>query len=126
MNIFYGRNYSGKTSLSKIIRALETKNISPKYQAPNFKIMLSDNSVVTNSSLTTFTHPIYVYNSDFVKENLKFIHDDTQDVESFSVTLGGDNQQILDRIQQLKNELGSNEENNESGIYLSIKIRKVS
>lgn len=124
INIFYGRNYSGKTSLSKIIRALETKNISPKYQAPNFKIMLSDNSVVTNSSLTTFTHPIYVYNSDFVKENLKFIHDDTQDVESFSVTLGGDNQQILDRIQQLKNELGSNEENNESGIYLSIKNKK--
>lgn len=67
INIFYGRNYSGKTSLSKIIRALETKNISPKYQAPNFKIMLADNSVVTNSSLTTFTYPIYVYNSDFVK-----------------------------------------------------------
>ena len=124
INIFYGRNYSGKTSLSKIIRALETKTISPKYQAPHFKIMLADNSVVTHSSLTTFTHPIYVYNCDFVKENLKFIHDDTQNVESFSVTLGGDNQQILDRIQQLKDELGSNEENSESGIYLSIKNKK--
>lgn len=45
-------------------------------------------------------------------------------MESFSVTLGGDNQQILDRIQQLKNELGSNEENSESGIYLSIKNKK--
>ncbi|MBJ8444169.1 AAA family ATPase [Acinetobacter bereziniae] len=124
INIFYGRNYSGKTSLSKIIRALETKTISPKYQAPNFKILLADNSVVTHSSLTTFTHPIYVYNSDFVKENLKFIHDDTQNVESFSVTLGGDNQQILDRIQELKDELGSEIENAETGIYLSIKNKK--
>lgn len=124
INILYGRNYSGKTSLSKIIRALETKTISPKYQAPNFKILLADNSVVTHSSLATFTHPIYVYNSDFVRENLKFIHDDTQNVESFSVTLGGDNQQILDRIQELKDELGSNEENSESGIYLSIKNKK--
>lgn len=124
INILYGRNYSGKTSLSKIIRALETKTISPKYQAPKFKILLADNSVVTHSSLATFTHPIYVYNSDFVRENLKFIHDDTQNVESFSVTLGGDNQQILDRIQELKDELGSNEENSESGIYLSIKNKK--
>lgn len=124
INIFYGRNYSGKTSLSKIIRALETKTISPKYQAPNFKILLADNSVVTHSSLATFTHPIYVYNSDFVKENLKFIHDDTQNVESFSVTLGGDNQQILDRIQELKDELGSERENAETGIYLSIKNKK--
>ena len=124
INIFYGRNYSGKTSLSKIIRALETKTISPKYQAPNFKILLADNSVVTHSSLATFTHPIYVYNSDFVKENLKFIHDDNQNVESFSVTLGGDNQQILDRIQQLNEELGSETENAETGIYLSIKNKK--
>lgn len=124
INIFYGRNYSGKTSLSKIIRALETKTISPKYQAPNFKIMLADNSVVTHSSLATFIHPIYVYNSDFVKENLKFIHDDNQNVESFSVTLGGDNQQILDRIQELKGELGSEIENAETGIYLSIKNKK--
>lgn len=126
INILYGRNYSGKTSLSKIIRALETKNISPKYQQPNFQITLADseNTIITQDSLNNFNHPIYVYNSDFVKENLKFIHDDTKDVESFSVTLGGNNQHILDRIQQLKDELGSNEENCESGIYLSLKKKK--
>ncbi len=124
INIFYGRNYSGKTSLSKIIRALETKIISPKYQHPNFQITLTNGNTIIPNSLANFTHPIHVYNSDFVKENLKFIHDDTQEIESFSVTLGGDNQQILDRIQQLKDELGSNEENNESGIYLSIKNKK--
>ncbi|WP_335999834.1 AAA family ATPase, partial [Acinetobacter johnsonii] len=110
INIFYGRNYSGKTSLSKIIRALETKTLSPKYENPNFSIELSDSSIISQNNLSAFAHPIHVYNSDFIRENLKFIHDENANIESFSVTLGGENQQVLDRIQQLKNELGSNEE----------------
>lgn len=121
INIFYGRNYSGKTSLSKIIRALETKSISPKYQNPDFKIELSDSSIISQNNLSALTHTIHVYNSDFLKENLKFMHDENENIESFSVTLGGDNQQILDRIQELKDELGSNDENSETGVYLSIK-----
>ena len=120
INIFYGRNYSGKTSLSKIIRALDTKKISTKYDNPDFKIELSDSSIISQNNLTTFTHPIHVYNSDFVKENLKFIHDENSNIESFSVTLGGNNRQILDRIQELKDELGSNDESSKSGIYLEI------
>lgn len=120
INIFYGRNYSGKTSLSKIIRALETKTLSPKYENPNFSIELSDSSIISQNNLSAFSHPIHVYNSDFIRENLKFIHDENANIESFSVTLGGENQQVLDRIQQLKNELGSNEEICKSALYLDI------
>ena len=125
INIFYGRNYSGKTSLSKIIRALDTKTISTKYDNPDFKVELSDNSIISQNNLTTFTHPIHVYNSDFVKENLKFIHDENANIESFSVTLGGDNQLIINRIQELKSELGSNEENAESQLYLAVKNKSL-
>src|SRR5690606_8898172 len=71
-----------------------------------------------------FQHPIYVYNSDFVKENLRFLHNEDENIESFSVTLGGDNQQILDRIQELKNELGSNEESAKSQLHLAINDQK--
>lgn len=124
INIFYGRNYTGKTSLSKIIRSLEKQIIPSKYEQPDFKIELSDGSYITPNNLTLFSHPIHVYNSDFVKENLKFIHDDTQNIESFSVTLGGDNQKILDHIQELKTELGSNEENIKTGIFLDIDSKK--
>ncbi|OTG80166.1 hypothetical protein B9T33_09585 [Acinetobacter sp. ANC 5054] len=120
INIFYGRNYSGKTSLSKIIRALETKRISSKYDNPNFEIQFQTGNPITQVNLSEFTHPIHVYNSDFVKENLKFIHDENANIESFSVTLGGENQQILDKITQLEIELGSNEEISKSGIYLDI------
>ncbi|RKG39130.1 MULTISPECIES: AAA family ATPase [Acinetobacter] len=120
INIFYGRNYSGKTSLSKIIRSLETKKIPDKYDSPDFKIKLADNREITHISLQNFNHPIHVYNSDFVKENLKFIHNEDDDIESFLVTLGGENQQILDRIRVLEAELGSNEASSKSGIYLFI------
>ncbi len=121
INILYGRNYSGKTSLSKIIRTLEKKKLPQKYDNPNFRIKLQDESEITQSTLSSFQHPIHIYNSDFVRENLKFIHNEDENIESFSVTLGGDNQQILDRLQELKNELGSNEECAEIGLYLSIK-----
>ncbi|BAP35602.1 hypothetical protein AS4_06620 [Acinetobacter guillouiae] len=124
INIFYGRNYSGKTSLSKIIRSLETKKLSSKYENPNFKIELYDGSHVTQNNLSNFQYPIYVYNSDFVKENLKFLHNEDENIESFSVTLGGDNQQIINRIQELKNELGSNDENAQSELHLAIKDQK--
>ncbi|OAL80990.1 hypothetical protein AY606_14280 [Acinetobacter sp. SFB] len=121
INIFYGRNYSGKTSLSKIIRSLEKKALPPKYDNPNFKIQLNDDSEINQSTLSNFQHSIHVYNSDFVKENLKFIHNENENIESFSVTLGDDNDKILTRIQELKNELGSNEENIESNLNLTIK-----
>ncbi|WP_257219943.1 AAA family ATPase [Acinetobacter sp. YH12239] len=120
INIFYGRNYSGKTSLSKIIRSLEKKALPLKYDNPDFKIKLSNDTEITQETLQNFQHPIHVYNSDFVKENLKFIHNEDENIESFSVTLGGDNQQIFARIQTLQDELGSNEENSKSGIYLEI------
>lgn len=124
INIFYGRNYSGKTSLSKIIRSLEKQEIPPKYDHPDFKIKLYDGREITHATLRNFEHPIHVYNSDFVKENLKFLHNEEDNIESFLVTLGGDNQQILDRIQQLKDELGSNEESSKSGIHLSIQNKE--
>ncbi|NUG24399.1 AAA family ATPase, partial [Acinetobacter lactucae] len=125
INILYGRNYSGKTSLSKIIRSLEKRAIPSKYDQPAFKIELSDGSTISQNNLSTFSYPIHVYNSDFLKENLKFIHDDSQNIESFSVTLGGDNQETLNRIQELKKELGSNEESSKTGINLSIENKKI-
>lgn len=124
INIFYGRNYSGKTSLSKIIRSLEKKSLPPKYENPSFRIDFEDGSSINENNLHAFNHPIHVFNSDFVKENLKFISNDNENIQSFSVTLGGDNQQILDRIEELKSELGSNNKNLETKLYLKIKNHK--
>ena len=38
INVIYGRNYSGKTTLSRIVRALQNGEISDKYENPEFEI----------------------------------------------------------------------------------------
>ncbi|MGB0372821.1 MAG: AAA family ATPase, partial [Opitutales bacterium] len=35
-NIIYGRNYSGKTTLSRVLRSLENKSLPDKYESPEF------------------------------------------------------------------------------------------
>jgi wobble nucleotide-excising tRNase len=49
-NIFYGWNYSGKTTLSRIFSSLRDKTIHPKYNGGDFKIVLDNNKEFTNRS----------------------------------------------------------------------------
>ncbi len=73
INIFYGRNYSGKTTLSKIMRALEIKNLSNKYTNPNFSIHWKDNNLVTTqSNFHQLQKSVRVFNKDFIKKTLLF------------------------------------------------------
>src|SRR5690554_53078 len=84
-NIIYGRNYSGKTTLSRIIRALETKVISPKYINPQFEIVLNDNSTINQSNFSANSLNVRCYNEDFIKENLRFIIDNSSDIKPFAI-----------------------------------------
>lgn len=85
INILYGRNYSGKTSLSKIIRSLEMKATPIKYENPQFEIQLSNEDIINQNKLQNFKCPIFVYNSDFVKENLGFFESESQKIDRKSV-----------------------------------------
>jgi wobble nucleotide-excising tRNase len=119
INILYGRNYSGKTTLSRIVRALETGNISDKYENPEFEVCIKDNSDCTPSNLTAHGKKIRVFNEDFVKDNLRFIINSDESITPFAI-IGG-NTTIEAEIQTLKNDLGNCEEESESGFYLELK-----
>ena len=119
INIFYGRNYSGKTTLSRIIRALETGNISDKYENPEFEVSIKDIVDATQNSLTAHGKKIRVFNEDFVKDNLRFIVNSDESITPFAI-IGG-NATIETEIQTLKNDLGSDTEESESGFYLELK-----
>ncbi|MCI9843730.1 AAA family ATPase [Flavobacterium pectinovorum] len=119
INIFYGRNYSGKTTLSRIVRALETGNISDKYQNPQFEVSIKDLGDSTPSNLTAYGKKVRVFNEDFVKDNLRFIVNSNESITPFAI-IGG-NATIEAEIQILKNDLGSNEDGIESGFYLEFK-----
>lgn len=119
INILYGRNYSGKTTLSRIIRALETGNVSDKYENPQFEVCIKDTSDATQNNLTLHGKKIRVFNEDFVKDNLRFITNSDESITPFAI-IGG-NATIETEIQTLKDELGNIEEGNESGFYLELK-----
>lgn len=113
INIFYGRNYTGKTTLSRIFRAMETSSISEKYASPEFKLSFDDGISVSQNSLTNHGQVIRVFNEDFVKENLRFIVDDEHTINSFAI-LGEDNTKLEEEIKQHETILGSEE--NKSGL----------
>ncbi|MDO3386039.1 AAA family ATPase [Gilvimarinus sp. SDUM040013] len=109
LNILYGRNYSGKTTLSRIIRALETGTISDKYGSPKFQLSFDGGSTATQSSLSNHGQIVRVFNEDFVRDNLRFIVDDERTINSFAI-LGEDNTKLEEEIEKHEAELGSEEE----------------
>ena len=109
INIFYGRNYSGKTTLSRIFRALETSLISDKYSSPEFQLSFDGGSTASQNSLTRHGQVVRVFNEDFVRDNLRFIVDDEQTINSFAI-LGEDNTKLEEEIEKHEAELGSEED----------------
>lgn len=116
INIIYGRNYSGKTTLSRIIRALETRTLSDKYGTPSFHLKFSDDSDVTLATLSAHDKNIRVFNEDFIRDNLRFITNPDDSIEPFAI-LGDDNNKIEKEIESLEAELGSRIEGQETGLF---------
>ena len=117
INIIYGRNYSGKTTLSRIMRSLEKKVLPNNYNKPQFKVIFEDESEINETTLNNNKTPIRVFNDDFIRENLAFISDPEKDIEPFAI-LGDDNAQIEKEITKINDELGNNEEGKEkTGLY---------
>ena len=129
VNILYGRNYSGKTTLSRILQALEKGKIPEGYE--DGKVTLVDDSgnnieIESDSELLkNFPGSVRVFNRDFVQENLKFVYDGKGDIKSFAVIVKP-SADAKERIAELKKQLGSEEE--KSGAYgelLKLESRKI-
>lgn len=116
INILYGRNYSGKTSLSRILRAFETGVLSEKFENPAFIVSFEDGTELDQSNLNPQGKRIRVFNEDFVRANLRFITNPDDSIEPFAI-LGDDNNKIEKEIEALEAELGSKEEGKETGLY---------
>ena len=116
INIFYGRNYSGKTTLSRIIRALDTVALSNKYTHPEFCVEFKDATSVTQTTLTAHNEKIRVFNEDFVRENLRFIYNPDESIQSFAI--GSQNATIETALATKELALGKEAEN--SGLYADL------
>lgn len=110
VNIIYGRNYSGKTTLSRVFRAFETGTISNKYNDPSFSIELNDGTEFKSENIPFIDAKVRVFNEDFVRDNLSFIVNPDESISSFAI-LGDDNNRIEKEIALKEAELGSFDEN---------------
>ena len=108
LNILYGRNYSGKTTLSRIFRALETKNIPQDFSPCNFQLK-TDSGDINHSNVVTNQLDIRVYNSDFIGQNLSFLSDNDGKINPFAI-LGEDNTEIERKVEEITSFLGDSEQ----------------
>ena len=106
LNILYGRNYSGKTTLSRIFRALETGLIPLNYATPSFTIY-SDKGNISQAGIGAHGYDVRVYNRDFVSDNLSFLVDQISgEIKTFAI-VGIKNKEIEDEIAAIEVKLGS-------------------
>lgn len=121
LNILYGRNYSGKTTLSRIFRALETGRIPHNYVDPNF-IIRGDKGDVTQVGLAGHGYDVRVYNRDFVSDNLSFLVNQTDgEIKTFAI-VGEKNKEIEDAITAIQTRLGSVE--SKAGLRHELEAKK--
>ena len=95
-NIIYGWNYSGKTTLSRIFTSLKDKSLHKNFKSAKLKIEI-DNQEYTQDSLDQINENIYVFNAEYIQENLKWEQGDNLDAIAFDV---GENVEIRNEINQ--------------------------
>jgi wobble nucleotide-excising tRNase len=105
--LLYGRNYSGKTTLSQIVRAMETGVVPEHYKAAAFTVHMSDGDVTEAQIATKYN--VRVYNRDFVETHLSFLRRADGKIMPFAV-VGLENRLIEKQIREKTDEIGSVEE----------------
>lgn len=100
-NAFYGWNYSGKTTLSRIFRCFELGKLHEDYSGSNFTFQDFDGNSHTSNTFPS-TLSIRVFNSDFIGENLKW----NEGIEPI-LLLGQENIELQTQLDQHKSNLSS-------------------
>lgn len=96
-NIIYGWNYSGKTTFSRIFSSLRDKEIFKDFSNGDFKI-ITTNGNYDKTNLAQFPYKVLVFNSDYIKDNLKWDFDEEINAIYFEV---GENAKNTKRIEDL-------------------------
>ena len=97
-NLIYGWNYSGKTTLSRVFRCLEKGKLHSDYLTATFEM---ENETIKYDNNFVVKPNIRVFNSDFVKENLKWDSDNFEPI----FLLGEENIELQRELKHKENEL---------------------
>lgn len=105
VNIIYGRNYSGKTTLSRIFDCVGQAAMHKDYADGEFTLKTDTDEEVTNNNLE-YDGLVRVYNADYVSQNLSWLkNEDEGEIKSFTL-LGAENKKAQEEINALEEKLG--------------------
>lgn len=101
-NLIYGWNYSGKTTLSRVFRCLEKGELHDDYLTATFEM---EDATTKYDNTFAVKANIRVFNSDFVKDNLKW---DADNIEPIFL-LGAENIELQTALKRKEIELANAE-----------------
>ena len=105
INIFYGRNYSGKSTYSKIFQSIELKQLPEKYEKIDFEVKLANHRIIKSNEIgSELPIDCKVFNQRFIDDNI-YLHNDNK-LKSFQISIGSDTNETLKKIEDIRlNEL---------------------
>ncbi len=101
-NLFYGWNYSGKTTISRLFRCFELQKKHPDYLDAEFELEDGQSSINKYNNVDLSTLPnIRVFNTDFILENLKWYSQSNESIEPIFFLIGEENIQFEKKLERL-------------------------
>jgi wobble nucleotide-excising tRNase len=104
-NLFYGWNYSGKTTVSRLFRCFELGEKHQDYPSAEFELEDDQNpsKKFTDRDLSTLPH-VRVFNTDFILKNLKWHSQDDDGIEPIFFSIGKENIELQEKLEKLQTE----------------------
>ena len=101
--MFYGWNYSGKTTISRVFRCFELGEKHIDY--PNAEFELEDDQnprkKYNEKNLSILPH-VRVFNTDFISENLKWYSQNDEGIEPIFFSIGKENIELQEKLEKFK------------------------
>lgn len=122
INFIFGHNYAGKTTLSRITRAFERRELPEHYDGASFELEFDDGSIAGEGDIATTQIPFRVFNSDFVIDNLRFLRDtrdENNEIRAFAI-IGEKNVEREKTIKRLRSIIGKKTKDEVTGLYKDI------
>ena len=109
-NLFYGWNGSGKTTISRLFRMIEKRDIPKDYSNIRYKIEINSKKY-TEKDLKSINENVFVFNEEFIEENINW----DESINKI-LLLSEDKIKETQEYKLLKEEIEGNEETKTKGL----------
>jgi wobble nucleotide-excising tRNase len=110
-NAFYGWNYSGKTTISRVFACFENQAMHQDYPSAEFELVDDAGKKYSNTTLDQLPN-VRVFNVDFVERNLRSFQSDLE-IEPLFI-LGQENIELQEKLKVLNEEAAGLKAQNET------------